>query len=277
MGAHLLALYNSNQPFPAPTPYATPRYPFEPFHGRVNYVNNGAGSTYYGGELKFTGEVAPNLHLQINYVYSKSEDDGVAPYTNPEGRPSELQYIYFPRGDRGPSTFDLTQRFVLTAHYDLPFKQRVTKDWQLDALVTAQTGFPITPELATNSLNNGGFQLPNRVSSGALPSDQQSYLHWFDTTVGPSGPFSQPALYEYGNSGFGIVRGPGLATTDLALHRLFALREQFKLQVRIEAANLLNNVNFGLPDRYLGVESSGVISHTVTPARQFQTILRLTW
>jgi len=36
-------------------------------------------------------------------------------------------------------------------------------------LVAIQTGFPFTPELAVNSLSDGGYQLPNRVGSGSLP------------------------------------------------------------------------------------------------------------
>jgi hypothetical protein len=277
MGAHLLSLYNSNQPYPAPTPYATPRYPFEPFTGRVNYLNYGAGSTYYGGLAKLTGEVISRLRMEISYAYAKSEDDAVAPYTDPEGRPSGLQYIYYPRGDRSPSTFDITQRLVLSAHYDVPFKQRILANWGISTLITAQTGFPLTPELATNGLNNGGFQLPDRIGNGALPAEQRSYLDWFDTNLGPNGPFSVPALYQYGNSGFGIIRGPGLVDVDAALHRIVVLREQLRLQVRIEASNLFNSTNLALPDRYLGVESSGVISHTVTPAREFQIVMRMTF
>jgi hypothetical protein len=45
----------------------------------------------------------------------------------------------------------------------------------------------------------------------------------------------------------------------------------------VAATNLLNDVNFALPNRFLGVESSGAISHTVTPARQVQLAVRLAW
>jgi hypothetical protein len=141
-----------------------------------------------------------------------------------------------------------------------------------------QTGFPFTPELAVNSLNNGGFQLPNRTGSGAVPANQRSYLHWFNTSLGAAdSAFQVPALYQYGNSGFDVLRGPGLATADAAISRSFRLRESLRLETRIAATNLLNHTNFALPDRYLGVESSGVISHTVTPARQLQLVIRVAW
>jgi hypothetical protein len=64
---------------------------------------------------------------------------------------------------------------------------------------------------------------------------------------------------------------------DAAVSRIFRLRESLRLETRLAATNLLNDVNFALPNRFLGVESSGVISHTVTPSRQLQLALRVAW
>jgi len=284
MGIHLEDAFNANQPFPAPTLYATLRYPYDPYESRITYLNLGGGSTYYGGQAKLNGQVRPGLMILLSYSHSKSVDDSVAPFTDPQSRPAAPQDTYNARGNRGPSPFDIAQRAVLTAQYDLPrqagrgWLAAVTRDWRLSAMVTLQTGFPFTPELAVNSLNNGGFQLPNRAGNGALPADQRSYLNWFDTALGAAdSAFQVPALYQYGNSGFDILRGPGLAATDAAVSRSFRLRESLRLETRLAATNLLNAVNFALPNRFLGVESSGVISHTVIPARQLQLVVRLAW
>jgi hypothetical protein len=161
---------------------------------------------------------------------------------------------------------------MLTASYELPFHVR------LGTLITIQSGLPFTPQLAVNSLNNGGFQLPNRAGSGTLTPSQQSYLQWFNTGVNGAGSaFQLPPLYQYGNSGYDILRGPGLANTDVSLARDFALRESLYLRTRVEVFNLLNRTNFALPERLLGVESSGVISHTATPSRQIQLVVKLDW
>ena len=144
--------------------------------------------------------------------------------------------------------------------------------WRIYAVVTLQTGLPFTPQLAVNSLNNGGFQLPNRIGDGSLPAGQRSYLQWFDTSA-----FAIPALYQYGNSGFDIVRGPGLANVDAALAKTIPLKEGLRLQLRVESFNLLNRTNYALPNRLLGLESTGVIDHTITPARRLQLAVRLEW
>jgi len=293
MGMHLYSSYDANEPYPAPTPYDYPRYPYGPYHSRIDYLGFAGGSTYYGGQVKLAGQLAPGLQVLITYRQAKSLDDSTQPGSGQESRPAGPQYIYRPRANRSVSPFDIAKRLVLTASYDLPLKNargggnlgsRLVRpalaNWRASTVTTMQTGFPFTPELAVNSLNNGGFQLPNRAGDGGLPAGQRSYLQWFNTSLNAADPkhaFEIPALYQYGNSGFDILRGPGLATVDVSMARTFALREKLHLQTRIEAFNLLNRTNLGLPNRILGLESSGFISHTATPARRMQIVARVEW
>ena len=72
---------------PRPTPYPTARYPFEPYHGRVDYLDLAGGSTYYGGQLKLSGQPRPGLQFTTTYLYAKSIDDSTAP-GNGTGQPS---------------------------------------------------------------------------------------------------------------------------------------------------------------------------------------------
>ena len=287
MGMHLYAGANVNQPYPAPSPYQWRRYPYEPYVSRVEYVGYGGGSTYYGGQLKLAGPVTSGLRLLAIYRLAKSIDDATAPASGQQSRPPGPQFIYDTRGTRSPSSYDVFHRLVLTAFYDVPLGNTGSRlwraalsNWRASSVVTLQTGFPFTPELAINGLNNGGFQLPDRAGDGSLPSDQRSYLHWFNTSLNRADPrhaFETPPLYQYGNSGFNIVRGPGLATVDGALDRSFALGGRLRLRARVEAFNLLNRTNFALPNRILGLESSGAINHTSTASRQLQLAARLEW
>ncbi len=286
MGMHLLAAYDANQPYPAPPNYPWPRWPFQPYYSRVEYTSFGGGSTYYGGVARLTGQVRPRLQFRLSYTYAKALDDATAPGTEQDSRPSWPQYIYNPHGIRSPSTFDIAQRLVATARYDFPARPRagalsgILANWTAYAIVTAQSGLPFTPELATNNLDNGGFQLPHRRGDGSLPASQRSYLHWFNTNITPGDPtaaFQMPDLYKFGNSGFDILRGPGLASVDAALTRAIPVSERTRLVIRGEAYNLLNRVNLALPNRLLGLANSGVIDHTATPARRMQLEVRVEW
>jgi len=287
MGIHLLASYDANQPFRAPTPYTFRRYPYDLFHYRIDYLSFAGGSTYYGGVIKAKGQLFSGMRFEAGYAYSKSIDDATAPGTDQQSRPASAQSTFYPRGARSPSPFDIAQRLVATANYELPFHGRgangalrLLADWRIAAIATLQTGFPFTPELSTSTLNNGGFQLPDRVGNGALPAGQRSYLQWFNTSLNPNDParaFQIPALYQFGNSGFDILRGPGMIDVDTAIARRFSIRERLSADVRAEAFNLLNRVNFSLPNRILGAESAGAINHTATAARSLQLTVRLAW
>jgi hypothetical protein len=292
MGMHLFEIYDGNQPDPAPLPYAYPRHPFA-IYSRIEYLSFAGGSTYYGGQVKLDGQLASGLQILTTYRYAKSLDDATAPGSNQNSRPSGPQFINYFRGSRSPSPFDIQQRLIVMASYDLPFKNTAAAksgvsrllhyaltEWRASTIITAQTGLPFTPELAVNSLSNGGFQLPDRSGSGALPAAQRSYRHWFNTSLNPADPnhaFEIPGLYRYGNSGFDILRGPGLATADISLSKSHPIRDNLRFQVGFEVFNFLNRPNFALPNRILGVESSGAISHTVTPSRNFQFSTRIEW
>ena len=279
MGIHLYESYDLNPPVPAPNS-SVMRYPFQPSFARVEYVGKAGGSTYYGGQARLTGRMGRGLNVAMCYRLAKAEDDATEPGTSQDSRPSTPQYTYLLRGNRSVSPFDVMQRLVAMATYDSPFHAAALRDWRVSTVVTAQGGLPFTPQLAINSLNNGNYQLPNRVGFGSLPASQRSSAEWFNTSLDPTDPghaFEVPPLFAYGDSGFDILRGPGLATVDFALERSFASRERPHLLMRGEALNLMNSTNLALPGLLLGTPSAGVISHTATQARQLQLTAKLSW
>jgi hypothetical protein len=287
MGIHLMAAYDLNAPYPAPTPYNSRRWPYEPYRSRIDFLGFAGGSTYYGGQARLTGTPSRGVRMMLLYRFAKALDDAAEPLADQQSRPPGYQYIYYPRGSRSLSTFDIRQKLTATVFYELPLRKpaggvlrRIASDWRVGAVITAQSGLPFTPQLATNTLNNGGYQLPNRVGDGSLPADQRSYLHWFNTSLDASDPshaFEAPALFQYGNSGMDILRGPGLATVDTSFSRTIPIREGLHVSTRLELFNALNHTNFGLPNRLLGTPSSGAIDHTSTAARSVQVVARVEW
>jgi hypothetical protein len=63
----------------------------------------------------------------------------------------------------------------------------------------------------------------------------------------------------------GRLGGPRFFDTDLGLLKDFAIVERVKLQFRAEFFNAFNNVNFGLPQNYLGSSSAGQITSAGSP------------
>ncbi len=82
----------------------------------------------------------------------------------------------------------------------------------------------------------------------------------------PSGPIYQGAAGSnrtlivgdvLGDLGRNTVTGPGVVNVNLSVARSFQFREHLRLQVRVDAVNATNHVNFSLPVTTLTVATSG--------------------
>jgi hypothetical protein len=288
-GSHLFSTYNLNMPVPGPTPLAA-RRPIQLLNNlpTINYYGYFGDSNYQGLQTKLSKRFSRGLEFLTTYTWAKSLDNAIAGSSGQRGRPNvsaQYQDINNIRSARGLSSFDIAHRFVFSGFYALPFGKdrhdilgRVVGGWQFNTIVTLQTGPPFTPALAANGLNNGNFQLPNRIGDGALPDAQRTIQRWFNTSIDPNDPnraFSVPPQYVFGNSGYNILRGPSLQTVDFAVHKNIPLNERVKLQLRGEGFNIFNQANFALPNFNLGTAAGGSISSTITTSRQIQVVAKV--
>ena len=84
----------------------------------------------------------------------------------------------------------------------------------------------------------------------------------------------------FGNSGTGLVNGPGQANLDLPISRMQALpwlHEKTALQFRAEFFNAFNHPQFSNPDSNFSSPTFGVISNTSVSARVAQLALKLSF
>ncbi|HET8550477.1 MAG TPA: TonB-dependent receptor, partial [Bryobacteraceae bacterium] len=86
--------------------------------------------------------------------------------------------------------------------------------------------------------------------------------------------FATNAPGTFGNVGRNIMHGPGNATLDLGLVKMFPIRESLRLQFRGEAFNALNRVNLGNPNTNASSEQFGQITSAGAP-RVLQLALKL--
>ena len=164
----------------------------------------------------------------------------------------------------------------------------VVGGWTVNSIVTAQSGFPFTPQLGYNPSNNGDTRNPVRAFRN--PSFTGPILlgnpnQWFDPNA-----FIAPRNNSgfYGNLGRNTLIGPALATWDLSILKNTRLHESQHLQFRLEIFNLLNRANFNTPNLITHVlapgsttpvqsPAAGLITSTSTTSRQVQLGLKLLW
>ena len=102
-------------------------------------------------------------------------------------------------------------------------------------------------------------------------SSDPSPARWYNPEA-----YSTPAEFTFGNAGRNSLVGPGTRTADLYMRKDFKIGDRARLEFRIEAFNVFNHPNFGLPDNYVDDgESAGTITYTSLSQRQIQIGARL--
>ncbi len=259
-------------------------------------------SNYNALEVDVRRRFSHGLTLRGVYTWSKTLDDGDSlNATAAQNSVAVLSDPYMPKADYGLATFDVRNIGVVTATYDLPFGRGrmylnsggatdyLLGGWTLNSIVTAQSGFPWTPQLGYNPSNTGDTRNPVRPFLNPAftgPVVTGTAAQWFN----PIAFIAQPnASGFFGNVGRDAYIGPGLATWDFSAMKETRILESLNLQFRAEMFNILNRANFNTPSLITAVgppsgsttpvvsPTAGVITGTSTTARQIQFGLKLIW
>ena len=255
-----------NVPEPGPGPIG-PRRPV-PALANITAIRWDGYSIYDALTFKAVQRLRRGLAFSANYTLSRSIDDG----SDPGGTAYEAnvpQDVRNMAAERAVSSFDHRHRFVGNLTYALP-EGVFGGGWRVNGIVTLQSGAPFTVNLGTDRANigSGPAQRPD-VSGDPNKGGAQTAEQWFNTSV-----FSLPAPFTFGNSGRNTVLAPGYADVDAAIQKDFQLPNAMQMQLRWEVFNLLNHVNFDVPNRIAFTPNFGRI-FAAGPSRQMQIGLKL--
>jgi hypothetical protein len=247
------------------------------YYASVFTVDDGANSNYHGLLLSVEHRFAGNFTLLANYTWSHCIDDG--DFGGNYGRQAQYQNQFSRRADRGNCGYDYRQIFNTSMVVMSPFRghglaNRALANWQLAPLIRATSGVALTVLSGVdNSLSGEDIVLVDRPNVVYGTSSYMSaigpQLQWLN----PSALTANPAG-TFGNLARNALRGPGTLNFDASFSRLFALRENLKLDVRGEAFNVINHTNFSAPNVTLNSSSFGRITAAGDP-RIFQFAMKL--
>jgi hypothetical protein len=279
-GHDLIAARDLNQPAPMPTPPGVPNLRPNPFFQDVTFVESRGSSRYDAFQLKFQQRFDRGLSLLSVYTLGKSTDDASGFFAS-TGDPNFPQDSNNPGAEHARSSFDVRHRFSLSFGWQLPLGRgqrwasgdgvwsSIVSDTELQGIVTLQSGRPFTVSLLpeVDNSNTGrsalGFGFNDRPNVSGDPSlDSPSPDRWFDTSA-----FSMPSFGTFGNAPRNLLEGPGYQNVNLAFLKHVTLSEQARLQLRVEAFNLFNRVNFDLPDAIFGSPTFGRVTSADSPRR----------
>jgi len=288
-GEHLTIYPNINQPVPGPGGAAARR--LFPVFATITEISHGGDSYYNGLQVTADRRFSHGLAFLAAYSWGHSVDESSTTASGGVQNPLCLAC------DRGASDFDIRHSLVLSWSYELPLGKgkmfgknwtgpmdMVFGGWKLNSIDTFQTGSPFSVNTATSTEGaGGGTQRANVIGNWHVSSP--SVLEWFNPAA-----FASPAAYTYGNSGRGIITGPGTKQVDMSLFKNIPLpwREGFRAEFRVEVFNLLNTPQFNNPNEsgasataaVVGIPTAGQINVAGNPAffqrtsRQIQLALK---
>jgi hypothetical protein len=253
--------------------FAVPRNFGTPGGALFIFQENSSGKSNYNSlQVSLRVNNWHGFNSVVNYVWSRSIDnssDGEDFVVNA----AQPQDSTNPKGEKGPSNFNIPQRFTWVAGYELPTMgggwRKLKNGWGIDSVVTIQTGQPFTLNYNGEDDYSGGgdgFDRPDvvgpivydyhhpanflQLSSFAMPCTITAAAQ----TPPPGGPGITggaadcvPGTRHYGNLGRNALQGPPFKQWDVALYKNTTITERLKLQLRAEFFNILNHPNYANP------------------------------
>ena len=262
--------------------------PFPQFGDVIMLGASGGNSFYNALTVKAQKRLSKGFSLLAAYTFSKLLDNitGNGNFFSPDATSNVID-AYNRDRDYGLSSVDTPHRFTLSGTYELPFGRgraflggangfvdRIVGGWQLNAIVTYQSGFPLS---ISQSNNTNAFSLGQRpnVVAGVDPKTSGSDADRIDGWLNAAA-FSPAPANTFGNAPRTIgVRSATTRLFDLSVLKNATIFEGLKAQFRVEAVNGFNTPIFRAPNTQVGNSAFGRVSSQANFPRIVQLSLRL--
>ncbi len=279
-GVNELAEYSANQvPFGLDGSVAANR-PY-PAWSQITVGATRSNSWYNSLQAKYEKRLTQGWYTLVSYTFASALDQYGAwsASTTP-------QYLDDFAAERGPQTQVPRQRLSWSQTLQIPYGRgrhfgagsskavdAILGGWQFSHILTWRTGLPVSVTLASSGTNpatgksysflnrNGGALRPDLIGDPNTGIDPKTNrLNFLDRAAFLVQPVNTP-----GNAQRDVAIGPRSFTTNISLVKSFRVVEGQSVNLRFEAFNLFNNVNFGLPNGSFGGSSFGQITSAGDP------------
>jgi hypothetical protein len=259
-------------------------------HSFLEYATNDGNTNYNGLLVSLRKRFSKGLAYGVSYTWSHNFSDFVDNLTGGSTPANAYNYSL----ERGNSPFDVPHRFVANAVWELPIGKggmilngdgmasRLIGGWQLNSIVTLETGTPFTVTSSDQSQTGGSHaSRANCISdpyAGSTTNPSQIVGSGATGFYLNPAAFAVPAVGTFGTCGPRSFHGPGIENVDLSAFKQFQIREHWRAEFRAEFFNALNHVNFTNPSATAtpaSLGSFGKIFATVTDPREIQFALKL--
>jgi hypothetical protein len=281
--------YNSVQPGPGTLQN---RVPF-PKWNRVYGFNSSGAANYNALLLTVEKRMGKGLTFKGAYTNSKNLAKNGA---RSAGNVGQVQNPFDLRQNNGYSSDHIPQRFTGNWLYELPIGRGrqfgsnmhraadfLIGGWEVSGIWTLHNGYQIGggPTVAAANCNSSVQNLcrPDLIGSFFLGGDGLVTPRWdrnaFDW---PLNTAKHPAQTpRFGSAMMNLLRGNGINSADVGIHKSFAMRERYRFEFRTEMFNAFNHTNFATPTSSVENANFGRTFSTAIGPRSIQFGLKFYW
>ena len=265
-----------------------------PQYSNVTDVWGDVGNSNYNSLQVYANKrLSHGLAFNFNYTLAKAFDDTASNVIAAQSFGTGTAYNW---GNMKAVSQLPRHTLNLLTTYELPFGagrpfansggvvSRIVGNWQVSGIVTYRSGMPIGTIGAACNLPNAGSCFASYANG--FNGDVRINGNWGDgnltgantTAFLDKAAFVSPASFTYGNTPRTSVYGienPGTRNLDVNVRRDFAIREQVKLTMQLDAFNVFNLVNFSAPSTNITSANFGKITGQSNTPRVFQISARI--
>ncbi len=237
-----------------------------PQFGAITMNNSNGYAWYHSLQIRGTRRMSHGVTVNMGYARSKSME--AIAYLNAA---DALPYRTLSASDRpdrvtGSVVWQLPvgRRRAYFAHMPM-LLEGALGNWQMSGVVIRQAGGP---------LNWGNILYNGDPGEMALPKDDRSVDHWFNTTNFNKNTAQQLASnIRYFPMRLNSVRADGQAKWDISMAKIFHVGERAEFRLRTQIFNIMNHPNFAAPNVSPTAAAFGTITSTVGMPRTFQVAM----
>jgi hypothetical protein len=253
----------------------------------IQIAFGGGKGDYHALQMKVERRYARGLYVLNSFTWSRARDNASGHLEVQNGDSSRVNYRDL-ASNFGRSGYDQPLNNTTSFVWELPFgrdrrygaslhpvAEGVLGGWRLVGINTMTSGVPINLTYSpsgTFTVGGGPAYRPNLLGDPLMPKDQRTPAQYLNpATVEIPTDRTQP----FGNAPRNVARSPSFYQFDLGLHKGFTLGQQERrIEARLEAFNLFNQVNFGAANGNRSSSAFGTITSTHA-ARQLQLGVKL--